>query len=118
MPLADLYRNPSAEWRSNLALASGEFVTLVTVPRTPDISAYERLGERGESSFALVGVAAARFGERIAMAAIGVSNTPRALAPGNPLEGLPGLPMTGWKRTALAALAADATTRVTRAPES
>ena len=93
-------------------------MTLVTVPRTPDSSAYERLGERGESSFALVGVAAARFGERIAMAAIGVSNTPRVLAADNPLAGLPGLPMTGWKRTALATLATDARERVTRVPES
>ena len=65
IPLADLYRRPSADQRSHVALASGEFVTLVTVPYTPDTSAYERLGERGESSFALVGVAAARFGERI-----------------------------------------------------
>jgi xanthine dehydrogenase YagS FAD-binding subunit len=114
MPVADLYRRPSGDHRSNLTLASGEFVTLVTIPRPPDASAYERLGERGEGSFALVGVAAARFGGRLTMAAIGVSNTPRALDPDDPLEGLPGLPMTGWKRTALAALAADAMERVSR----
>ena len=118
VPLADLYRKPSADRRSNLALARGEFVTFVTVPTAPDVSAYERLGERGESSFALVGVAAARFGERLSMAAIGVSNTPRVLAPNEPLEGLPGLPMTGWKRTVLTTLAADARERVTRARES
>lgn len=116
MPLADLYCRPSDERRSSLTLADGEFVTTVTVPRTPDASAYERLGERAEGSFALVGVAAARFGERLTLAAIGVANTPRALDPDDPLAGLPGLPMTGWKRTALAALAADARARVERSP--
>ena len=114
LPIADLYCTPSGDHRTNLTLADGEFLTLVTVPRAPDASTYERLGERAEFSFALVGVAAARFGDRLTMAAIGVSNTPRALAPDDPLDGLPGLPMTGWKRTALSALAADARERVER----
>ena len=103
---SDLYRRPPPISAPIVALASGEFVT------SGHGSVHTRFlrlralgGERGESSFALVGVSAARFGERIAIAAIGVANTPRVLAPDDPLEGLPGLPMTGWKRTALATLA-------------
>src|SRR3954453_1662077 len=60
IPLAELYRKASDENRSTLALAPGEFVTAVVVPRAPDASAYERAGERQAWSFALAGVAAAR----------------------------------------------------------
>ncbi len=42
------------------------------------------------------------------LAAIGVSNLPRLLDPADPLAGLPGLEMTGWKRRLLQALAGDA----------
>jgi xanthine dehydrogenase YagS FAD-binding subunit len=107
-PLGDLYRKASADDRSTLTLAPGEVVTAVTVPRAPDASAYVRAGERAAWSFALCGVAAARFDGQVRMAAIGVSNLPRQLDPDDPLAGLPGLEMTGWKRRLLQALAADA----------
>ena len=63
-------------------------------------------GRRGASPCAAV--AAARFDDGIRLAAIGVSNLPRLLDPADPLAGLPGLEMTGWKRRLLQALAADA----------
>jgi xanthine dehydrogenase YagS FAD-binding subunit len=107
-PLADLYRKASADDRSTLTLAPGEVVTAVTVPRAPSASAYVRAGERAAWSFALCGVAAARFSGELRMAAIGVSNLPRLLDPDDPLAGLPGLEMTGWKRRLLAGLAAEA----------
>ena len=72
MPLADLYRRATADERSTLTLEPGEFVTAVEVPRAPDASAYVIAGERAAWSFALVGVAAARFGDDVRMAAIGV----------------------------------------------
>jgi len=114
-PLADLYRKATPDDRSTLALAPGEFVTEVAVPRAPDASAYARVGERAAWSFALTGVAAARFGDDVRLAAIGVANLPRLLDPADPLAGLPGLEMTGWKRTLLANLAKDAIERVSPA---
>jgi len=108
MPLADLYTKATAERRSTLALEPGEFLTAVEVPRAPDASAYVIAGERAAWSFALVGVAAARFGDEVRMAAIGVANLPRQIDPDDPAAGLPGLDMTRWKRRLLETLAADA----------
>jgi xanthine dehydrogenase YagS FAD-binding subunit len=107
-PLAELYRKATAENRSTLALEEGELVTAVTVPRPPDASAYVRAGERAAWSFALCGVAAARFGGEVRLAGIGISNLPRLLDPADPLAGLPGLEMTGWKRRLLETLTQDA----------
>jgi xanthine dehydrogenase YagS FAD-binding subunit len=107
-PLAELYRKATAEDRSTIALEAGELVTAVTVPRPPDASAYVRAGERAAWSFALCGVAAARFDGEVRLAAIGVSNLPRLLDPADPLAGLPGLEMTGWKRRLLETLTQDA----------
>jgi xanthine dehydrogenase YagS FAD-binding subunit len=111
-PLADLYRKASEDDRSTIALEQGELITAVTVPRPPEASAYVRAGERAAWSFALCGVAAARFDGEVRMAAIGVSNLPRQLDPADPLAGLPGLEMTGWKRRLLSTLAQDALTAV------
>jgi xanthine dehydrogenase YagS FAD-binding subunit len=107
-PLADLYRKATAEDRSTIALERGELITAVTVPEPPEASAYVRAGERAAWSFALCGVAAARFGGEVRLAAIGVSNLPRLLDPADPLAGLPGLEMTGWKRRLLETLTQDA----------
>jgi xanthine dehydrogenase YagS FAD-binding subunit len=112
-PLIDLYRRPTEDDRSNLALRPGEFVTAVTIPRTPDASAYERAGERHAWSFALAGVAAARTGGEVRLAAIGIANVPRLLDPADPLAGLPGLEQTAWKRRLLTGLAELAIERVT-----
>jgi xanthine dehydrogenase YagS FAD-binding subunit len=112
IPLSELYRKASDENRSTLALAPGEFVTAVVVPRAPDASAYERAGERQAWSFALTGVAAARFGDQLRLAAIGVSNLPRLLDPADLLAGLPGLEQTAWKRRLLNGLAGEALSRV------
>ena len=112
LPLADLYRRPTEDNRSNLTLAAGEFVTSVTIPRTPDVSAYERAGERHAWSFALAAVAAARTGDELRMVAIGVANVPRLLDPADPLAGLPGLEQTAWKRRLVQGLADLARERV------
>lgn len=107
-PLGELYRRATPENRSTIALEAGELITAVTVPRPPKASAYVRAGERAAWSFALCGVAAARFDGEVRLAAIGVSNLPRLLDPADPLAGLPGLGMTGWKRRLLATLTQDA----------
>jgi xanthine dehydrogenase YagS FAD-binding subunit len=107
-PLAQLYRRPSEDRRVTVDLEQDEFLTAVSVPATPDASAYARAGERAAWSFALTGVAAARFGSDVRLAAIGVSNVPRLLDPADPLEGLPGLDMSRWKRRLLQSLVEDA----------
>jgi xanthine dehydrogenase YagS FAD-binding subunit len=108
LPLSELYRRATADDRSTLTLAPGELLTAVELPAPPAASAYRRAGERAAWSFALAGVAAARTGGGVRLAAIGVSNLPRLLDPADPLAGLPGLPMTGWKRRLLQTLVADA----------
>jgi xanthine dehydrogenase YagS FAD-binding subunit len=107
-PIADLYRRATAEDRSTIALEPGEVLTAVTVPAAPAASAYARAGERAAWSFALCGVAAARFAGGTRLAAIGISNLPRLLDPADPVAGLPGLEMTGWKLRLLETLCADA----------
>jgi xanthine dehydrogenase YagS FAD-binding subunit len=115
MPIAELYARPSETHRSSLQLARGELITAVELPGPPDASAYERAGERAAWSFALTGVAAARFGGTLRLAAIGLTNEPRLLDPADPLAGLPGLEQTGWKRELAAVLCERALARV--APE-
>ena len=111
-PLLELYRKADEANRSTLALDAGEFVTAVVLARAPDASAYERAGERHAWSFALTGVAAARFGDELRVSAIGVSNLPRLIDPEDPLAGLPGLEQSAWKRGLLSGLVGEAVGRV------
>ena len=112
VPLLGLYRHPTEDDRSLLALAQGELVTAVRLPDAPDASAYERVGERAAFSFPLVSVAAARRGDEVRVVASGIANVPRELDPEDPLAGLPGNPQTGWKRTLLATLVERAVARL------
>jgi CO/xanthine dehydrogenase FAD-binding subunit len=104
LPLLELYRKPSAENRSLVVLEPGELVVSVRLPEPPDVSAYQRAGERQAFSFPLVSVAAARRGEDVRVVAGGVANIPRAVDPADPLAGLPGHPQSAWKRDVLMAL--------------
>jgi len=112
LPLLDLYRRPTADDRSLVALRSGELVTAVRLPPPPDASAYERLGERAAFSFPLVSVAAARRGSETRLVAAGVANIPLAIDPADPLAGLKGSPQSAWKRRALSTLVERALARV------
>jgi xanthine dehydrogenase YagS FAD-binding subunit len=114
LPVEELYARPSESHRSSLQLARGELITAVELPAAPDASAYERAGERAAWSFALTGIAAARFGDTVRLAAIGLTNEPRLLAPADPLAGLPGLEQTGWKRELAGVLCERALARVAR----
>ncbi|MDX6619740.1 MAG: xanthine dehydrogenase YagS FAD-binding subunit [Gaiellales bacterium] len=114
LAVADLYARPSDGHRSSVQLARGELITAVELPAPPDASAYERAGERAAWSFALTGIAAARFGDSLRLAAIGLTNEPRLLAPADPLAGLPGLEQTGWKRELAGVLCERALARVAR----
>jgi CO/xanthine dehydrogenase FAD-binding subunit len=102
--LLELYRRPTQDDRSLVALAPGELVTTVRLPAPPDASVYLRAGERQAFSFPLVGVAAVRRGADVRVVAAGVANIPRELDPADPLAGLPGNPQSAWKQQVLATL--------------
>lgn len=112
LPLLDLYRRPTDENRSLVALEVGEIVVAVTLPAPPEASAYLRAGERRAFSFPLVSVAAARRGDALTLVAAGIANIPRAVDPSDPLTGLPGHPQSAWKRQVLATLAGRAAAAV------
>ncbi len=101
-------RRPTRGRPVDVTLGSGELITSLRVPRAPQASTYARTGERAAWSFALAGVAAARFDDGLRVAAIGVANLPRLIDPDDPLAGLPGLDDTRWKRSLLTALVSDA----------
>jgi xanthine dehydrogenase YagS FAD-binding subunit len=104
LDLLDLYRIPTEDNRSLLALEPGEIVSEVRLPRPPEASAFRRLGERRAFSFPLVCVAAARRDGTVQAVAGGVANVPVRIDPGAPLTDLPGNPQTMWKRTVLTTL--------------
>ena len=104
LPLLELYRRPTADDRSLVALAPGELVLAVRLPPPPDASTSLRAGERQAFSFPLVAVSAARRGAEARLVAAGVANVPRELDPDDPLAGLPGNPQSAWKLDLLAAL--------------
>ena len=94
LPLSDLYRLPTADDRSTTTLEPGELILAVEVPR-PDASVYLKAMDRQRWSFALVGVAAARFGEEVRVALAGVAPIPWSLT-GDELEATP-LPRNAYK---------------------
>src|SRR4051794_36648186 len=78
LPLADLYRLPTDDDREVTALEPGELMLELEVPQ-PEASVYLKAMERRKWSFAIVGVAAARFSDGIRFALAGVAPTPWAL---------------------------------------
>ena len=63
LPVAELYRLPTEDDRNVTALEPGELILELEVPR-PEASTYVKAMERNRFSFALVGVAAVRNGEK------------------------------------------------------
>jgi xanthine dehydrogenase YagS FAD-binding subunit len=96
LPLAQLYRLPSDDDRNVTALEPGELILEVEVPH-PEASVYVKAMERRKWSFAIVGVAAARFADGIRLALAGVAPTPWALASADALEQATPLPGTAYK---------------------
>ena len=75
LPLADLYRLPTEDDRSTTTLEHGEVLLEVEVP-PPDASVYLKAMDRQRWSFAIVGVAAARFGDDVRLGLAGVAPIP------------------------------------------
>jgi xanthine dehydrogenase YagS FAD-binding subunit len=96
LPLAELYRLPTDDDRDVTALEPGEVILELDVPR-PEASVYLKAMERRKWSFAIVGVAAARFTDGIRLALAGVAPVPWALASPDALEQATPLPGTAYK---------------------
>jgi xanthine dehydrogenase YagS FAD-binding subunit len=96
LPIAELYRLPTEDDRSTTTLENGEIILELEYEQ-PLSSTYLKAMDRQAWSFALVGVAAARFesGTRIALA--GVAPIPWALDGPPGLEQATPLPQTAYK---------------------
>jgi xanthine dehydrogenase YagS FAD-binding subunit len=75
LPLAELYRLPDEANRELTTLSPDELILELDVPR-PDASVYLKAMDRARWAFALVGVAAARFGAETRVALAGVAPVP------------------------------------------
>jgi xanthine dehydrogenase YagS FAD-binding subunit len=75
LPLTELYRLPDEGNRELTTLAPDELILELEVPR-PDASVYLKAMDRARWAFALVGVAAARFGTETRVALAGVAPVP------------------------------------------
>jgi xanthine dehydrogenase YagS FAD-binding subunit len=91
-----LYRLPTDDDRSTTTLAPDELILELEVP-TPDASTYLKAMDRKRFSFALVGVAAARFGSEVSLALAGVAPIPWRLRSREALDKATPLPRTSYK---------------------
>jgi xanthine dehydrogenase YagS FAD-binding subunit len=107
LPIAELYRLPTEDDRSTTTLAKDELIVELDVP-LPDASVYLKAMDRQRWSFAIVGVAAARFGGETKFGLAGV-----APIPWSELAGATPLPGTAYKTQILDALVKRARQAVT-----
>ena len=96
LPLAELYRLPTDDDRNVTALQPGELILELDVPQ-PEASVYLKAMDRRKWSFAIVGVAAARFSDGVRLALAGVAPVPWALSSPDELEQATPLPGTAYK---------------------
>jgi xanthine dehydrogenase YagS FAD-binding subunit len=96
LPVAELYRLPTADDRSIATLAPDELILELDVPQ-PDASTYLKAMDRKKWSFPIVGVAAARFGETVRIGLAGVAPIPWSLDSPTALEHATPLPGTAYK---------------------
>jgi xanthine dehydrogenase YagS FAD-binding subunit len=96
LPLAELYRLPTEDDRDVTALDPGEVILELEVPQ-PDASTYLKAMDRTRFTFALVGVAAARFGNETRLALAGVAPIPWLLDSPDDLDRATPLPGTAYK---------------------
>ena len=96
LPLADLYRLPTEDDREMTTLEPGELILELDVP-APEASAYLKAMDRQRFSFALVGVATARFPERTRIALSGMAPIPWLLHRASELDEATPLPQNAYK---------------------
>ncbi len=93
LPLSDFYRLPTEDDRSTTTLRPGELILELDVQQ-PDASIYLKAMDRRRWAFALVGVAAARFGDATRVALAGAAPIPWLL---DSLDDATPLPGTEYK---------------------
>jgi xanthine dehydrogenase YagS FAD-binding subunit len=91
-----LYRLPTDDNRDVTALEPGELILELELQR-PDASTYLKAMDRARFSFALVGVAAARFGTEVQLALAGVAPIPWKLDSPDDLDSATPLPGAAYK---------------------
>ena len=96
VPLASLYRLPTDDDRNVTALEPGELILELDVPQ-PEASTYLKAMDRRRWSFALVGVAAARFGSDVRFGLAGVAPIPWGIDSPADLDAATPLPGTEYK---------------------
>jgi xanthine dehydrogenase YagS FAD-binding subunit len=96
LTLAELYRLPTGEDRRTTTLAPGELILELDVP-APDASTYVKAMDRQRWSFALVGVAAARFGTEVRLALAGMAPIPWPIDSAAALDEATPLPGNAYK---------------------
>jgi xanthine dehydrogenase YagS FAD-binding subunit len=96
LPVAELYRLPTEDDRSVTTLRPGELILELEVPQA-EASTYLKAMDRTRFSFALVGVAAARFGGETRLALAGVAPIPWALGSADELARATPLQGTAYK---------------------
>jgi xanthine dehydrogenase YagS FAD-binding subunit len=96
LPVADLYRLPTADDRSTTTLAPDELILELEVP-APEASTYLKAMDRRKWAFPIVGVAAARGDGGIRIGLAGVAPIPWRLDAAAALDGATPLPGTAYK---------------------
>ncbi|HSC72621.1 MAG TPA: FAD binding domain-containing protein [Gaiellaceae bacterium] len=96
LPIAELYRLPTADDRSTTTLGPDELILELEVPAA-DASTYLKAMDRRKWAFPLVGVAAVRTGGAIRMALAGVAPIPWTLDAATDLDAATPLPGTAYK---------------------
>jgi xanthine dehydrogenase YagS FAD-binding subunit len=96
LPVAELYRLPTDDDRDVTTLRPGELILELDVP-WPEASVYLKAMDRRKWSFALVGVAAARFPDGVRLGLAGVAPIPWALSSPDDLDQATALPGTAYK---------------------
>jgi xanthine dehydrogenase YagS FAD-binding subunit len=96
LTVADLYRLPSDDNRDVTTIAPDELILELEMPR-PEASTYLKAMDRRRFSFAIVGVAAARFDHGVQLALAGVAPIPWAIGSLDELDEATPLPGTTYK---------------------
>ena len=117
LPIAELYRLPTADDRSTTTLAPDELILELDVP-SPDASTYLKAMDRRKWAFPLVGVAAVRADGGVRIALAGVAPIPWTLDAPAALDDATPLPGTAYKVEIARALVRRALALVGDSPRS
>jgi xanthine dehydrogenase YagS FAD-binding subunit len=111
LSVAELYRLPTDDDRETTTLEPGELILEIQI-EAPQQSTYLKAMDRKRWAFALVGVAAARYDDGLALALAGVAPIPWELPEPGALESATPLPGTAYKVEIARALISRATAQI------